>query len=86
MFCFRQLKTIGNERERIQLEIERRKNEFEQARLDEDERQRLRRNELENLQANVTKREEKLDKLIKKQREKTTVIDEDERRLEKIRS
>ncbi|CAF5130546.1 unnamed protein product, partial [Rotaria sp. Silwood1] len=58
--------------------------EFEQARLEEKIREDHRKQELDVLQANATKREEKLDKIVKKEREKLTVIDEDERKLEKI--
>jgi hypothetical protein len=65
-------------------EIERLKNESEQARLQEQTRENQRKRELDVLQSNVSKREDKLDKIIKKEREKTTLIDEDERKLEKI--
>ena len=69
----------------MQGEIERLNGELHQARLDEQAREEQRKKELEVLRGNVSKREEKLDKLIKKQREKTTLIDEDERKLEKTK-
>ncbi|CAF1263266.1 unnamed protein product [Rotaria magnacalcarata] len=78
------LATIGNERERLQHDIERLNTEFDQARLEEKLREDHRKQELDALQAIATKREEKLDKILKKEREKATVIDEDERKLEKI--
>ncbi|CAF3685099.1 unnamed protein product [Rotaria sp. Silwood1] len=78
------LAALTNERERIQHDIERLNAEFEQARLEEKIREDHRKQELDVLQANATKREEKLDKIVKKEREKLTVIDEDERKLEKI--
>ncbi|CAF3517427.1 unnamed protein product [Rotaria socialis] len=78
------LATIGNERERLQHDIERLNTEFDQARLEEKLREDHRKQELDALQATATKREEKLDKILKKEREKATVIDEDERKLEKI--
>lgn len=68
----------------MQLEIERLNEEFAQARAEEQAREDRRKQELDMLQSSVTKREEKLDKIIKKEREKTTLIDEDERKLEKI--
>ena len=77
--------TVGNDRERMQLEIERLNGELHQAHLDEQAREEKRKQELDTLRGNVSKREEKLDKLIKKQREKTTIIDEDERRLDKTK-
>lgn len=64
--------------------MERLNAEFEQARLEEQIREDRRKQELDLLQSNANKREEKLDKIIKKEREKTTLIDEDERKLEKI--
>ena len=76
--------TLGTDRERIQYEIERLKAEFEQARASEKARDDQRKQELEILQSNLSKREEKLEKIIKKEREKTTLIDEDERKMEKI--
>ena len=76
--------TLGSDRERIQHEIERLNEEFEQARLEEKLRADHRKQEIDALQANVNKREEKLDKILKKSREKATLIDEDERKLEKI--
>lgn len=75
---------MGNDRERIQHEIQRLNEEFDQARLSENLRDDQRKQELDILQSNVSKREEKLDKIIKKEREKTTLIDEDERKLGKI--
>ena len=76
--------TLHNDRERIQHEMERLNVELEESRFDEQERQNQRKKELDGIQTTVTKREEKLDKIIKKQREKTTSIDEDQRKLEKI--
>ncbi len=76
--------TLGNDRERIQYEIERLNAEFEQARAEEKTRDDRRKQELDILQSNVSKREEKLEKIIKKEREKTTLIDDDERKLDKI--
>ncbi len=76
--------TLGNNRERIQYEIERLNAEFEQARAEEKTRDDRRKQELDILQSNVSKREEKLEKIIKKEREKTTLIDDDERKLDKI--
>lgn len=81
---FFKLAGVSNERERMQLEIERLNEEFAQARAEEQTREDRRKQELDMLQSSVTKREEKLDKIIKKEREKTTLIDEDERKLEKI--
>jgi multidrug resistance efflux pump len=78
------LGTLGNDRERIQYEIERLNAEFEQARAEEKTRDDRRKQELDILQSNVSKREEKLEKIIKKEREKTTLIDDDERKLDKI--
>ncbi len=78
------LGTLTNDRERIQYEIERLNSEFNQARSEETLRNDQRQQELDILHANVSKREEKLDKIIKKEREKTTLIDEDERKLEKM--
>jgi hypothetical protein len=78
------LGTLGNNRERIQYEIERLNAEFEQARAEEKTRDDRRKQELDILQSNVSKREEKLEKIIKKEREKTTLIDDDERKLDKI--
>jgi len=78
------LGTLTNDRERIQYEIERLNSEFNQVRSEETLRNDQRKQELDILHANVTKREEKLDKIIKKEREKTTSIDEDERKLEKM--
>ena len=75
---------MGTDRERIQYEIQRLNEEFEQARLTEKTRDDQRKQELDILQSSVSKREEKLDKIIKKEREKTTLMDEDERKLEKI--
>lgn len=75
---------MGTDRERIQHEIHRLNEEFEQARAAEKSRDDQRKQELDILQSNVSKREDKLDKIIKKEREKTTLIDEDERKLEKI--
>ncbi len=75
---------MTKDRELIQYEIEHLKNAFDQARLEENTRENHRKQELDALQSNVSKREEKLDKIIKKEREKTTLIDEDERKLEKI--
>ncbi|CAF5115259.1 unnamed protein product, partial [Rotaria magnacalcarata] len=69
---------------RLQHDIERLNTEFDQARLEEKLREDHRKQELDALQAIATKREEKLDKILKKEREKATVIDEDERKLEKI--
>lgn len=83
-FILLQLATLASDRERIQIEMEQINAEFEQARLDEKHREDRRKLELDALQATVSKREEKLDKLLKKEREKITVIDEDERKLEKI--
>jgi len=79
-----QLAALINERERMQHEIERLNDEFAQARADEKNRDDQRKQELDVLQSSVSKREEKLDKIIKKEREKTTSIDEDERKLNKI--
>ncbi len=81
---FLKLGTLTNDRERIQYEIERLNSEFNQARSEETLRNDQRQQELDILHANVSKREEKLDKIIKKEREKTTLIDEDERKLEKM--
>lgn len=78
--------TIAQDRERMQLQIARLREEFDKLKLEEEEREFERKRELDGIQVNVSKREEKLDKLIKKQREKTTSIDEDERRLDKIRT
>lgn len=78
------LGSLMNDRERIQHEIERLNNEFNQARLEEKNREDQRQQEIDILQSSVSKREEKLDKIIKKEREKNTLIDEDERKLEKI--
>ncbi len=75
---------MTSDRERIQYEIERLKAEFEHARAAEKTRDDQRKQELEILQSNLSKREEKLEKIIKKEREKTTLIDDDERKLEKI--
>ena len=75
---------MGTDRERIQHDIHRLNEEFEQARQSEKLRDDQRKQELDVLQSNVSKREDKLDKIIKKEREKTTLIDEDERKLEKI--
>jgi hypothetical protein len=68
----------------MQHEIERLKYQLEQARLQEETRESQRKQELDMLQSSVSKREDKLDKIIKKEREKITLIDEDERKLEKI--
>ena len=68
----------------MQHEIERLRYQLEQARLQEQTRENQRKQELDMLQSSVSKREDKLDKIIKKEREKTTLIDEDERKLEKI--
>lgn len=84
MFVFIKLTTLMNDRERIQHEIQRLNYEFDQARLEEKTREDHRQQEIDVLQSSVSKREEKLDKIIKKEREKTTLIDEDERKLEKI--
>jgi hypothetical protein len=84
LFVFLKLGSLTNDRERIQYEIERLNSEFDQARLEEKNRDDQRQQELDILQSNVSKREEKLDKIIKKEREKTTLIDEDERKLEKV--
>lgn len=73
-----------SERERMQHEIERLNTEFTQARTDEQTRDDQRKQELDVLQSSVSKHEEKFDKIIKKEREKTTLTDEDERKLEKI--
>lgn len=82
--CCLKLATLGTDRERIQIEIHRLNGEFDQDRLAERRREDQRKQELDVLQSSVSKREEKLDKIIKKEREKTTLIDEDERKLEKI--
>jgi len=81
---FLKLISLTNDREHIQREIERLNDEFNQARLEEKAREDRRQQELDTLQSNVLKREEKLDKIIKKEREKTTIIDDDERKLDKI--
>ena len=81
---FLKLGTLNSERERMQHEIDRLREEFERARLEEQTREDRRKDELDMLQSNVSKREEKLDKIIKKEREKSTLIDEDERKLEKL--
>ncbi len=81
---FFKLATLGNDRERIQYEIERLNAEFERERAEEKSRADQRKQELDVLQSSVSKREDKLEKIIKKGREKTTLIDEDERKLDKI--
>lgn len=73
-----------NDRERLQLEIGRLNTEFKQAHMAEKTRQDQRKQESDLLRSSVSKREDKLDKIIKKEREKTTLIDEDERKLGKM--
>jgi len=68
-----QLAALINERERMQHKIERLTDEFSKARADEKNRDDQRKQELDVLQSSVSKREEKLDKIIKKEREKTII-------------
>lgn len=72
------------DRERIQYEIERLRANLERARAEEQARDDVRKQELSALEEVVLKRESKLEKILKKTREKTVLIDEYERKLEKI--
>jgi len=81
---FLKLSALANDRENIQYEIERLNGDLERAQLEEKARDDLRKQELDTLQANVSKRESKLDKILKKSREKTILIDEYQQKLDKI--
>ncbi|CAF0724969.1 unnamed protein product [Adineta steineri] len=78
------LMALQSDRQNIQSEIERLSINLERARLEEKARDDQRKQELEVLQANALKRESKLEKILKKTREKSIIIDEHERKLAKI--
>ncbi|UJR14680.1 hypothetical protein I4U23_001673 [Adineta vaga] len=82
--CKLKLSILGSDRENIQFEIQRLTANLERARSEEQARDDKRKEELASLEENALKREHKLEKILKKSREKTVLIDEYERKLEKI--
>jgi hypothetical protein len=77
---------VSQNRDRIQGEIQRLNDELERARSDEQTREEQRKQELDSLQVDASKREEKLDRTMKKHREKAILFDEDERKLVKMKT
>jgi hypothetical protein len=69
---------VSQNRDRIQGEIQRLN--------DEQTREEQRKQELDSLQVDASKREEKLDRTMKKHREKAILFDEDERKLVKMKT
>ncbi|CAF0745281.1 unnamed protein product [Adineta ricciae] len=82
--CKLKLSLLATDRENIQFEIQRLTANSERARSEEQAREDERKKELAILEENALKRESKLEKILKKSKEKIVLIDEYERQLAKI--
>ncbi|CAF0745840.1 unnamed protein product [Adineta ricciae] len=82
--CKLKLSLLATNRENIQFEIQRLTANSERARSEEQAREDERKKELAILEENALKRESKLEKILKKSKEKIVLIDEYERQLAKI--
>ena len=78
--------TMATERERIQHELVRLRAESERIRAEQEPHEQQRRLEIETYATTVCGAEETLEQMISKERETFVLIDEDERRLSKMKT